>query len=219
MNPYRERYRNELRELMMDTAELFNLVDMALADSLIALRDYDAEIARQVIKNDQIVDDLNLNVEKRCTELLALQQPMAKDLRRIIGVLKIGIELERIGDLAVDIARTAIANKDKVHVKPLKNIPHMAEIAREMLAESARALENDDASLARQITTRDYEIDNLYVKVRDMLFSIMVENPHLIDDATPLVLANRHLERIGDHICNICESIVYMVEGKREHLN
>jgi len=219
MNPYRERYRNELKELMMDTDEIFNLVDMALADSPIALRDYDAEIAKKVIKNDQIIDDLNLKVEKRCTELLALQQPMAKDLRRIIGILKIGIELERIGDLAVDMARTAIANKDKVHVKPLKNIPRMAEIAREMLSESAKALDKGDSVLARQITTRDYEIDNLYVKVRDMIFHIMVENPDLIDDATPLVLANRHLERIGDHICNICESIVYMVEGKREHLN
>lgn len=219
MSPYRERYRNELRELRSDAAELVDLVDLAVAESVSVLRDYDVERAKKVIQNDRLVDELNLKVEMRCTELLALQQPMAKDLRRIIGILKIGIDLERIGDLAVDIARIAISSKDKVNVKPFKNIPHMAKIARKMLAQSAEALRENDADLARQATKWDYEIDALYDNVRDKLFRIMVEDPELIDDATPLLMTNRHLERIGDHICNICESIVYMVDGKREHLN
>ncbi|MHC1631914.1 MAG: phosphate signaling complex protein PhoU [Methanotrichaceae archaeon] len=217
--PYRERYHRNLRELRMDADMLVSHVDMAVGNSIEALRDYDMAKAREVIRDDQIVDDLNLNIEKRCMELLALQQPMAKDLRQIIAILKIGIELERIGDLAVDIVRIVVHSKNKVHVKSLKNIPKMAEISRKMLAEAVKAFDTRDADLARQTTKWDYEIDALYEKVRDTLFTIMVGNPDLIDDATPLLLVNRHLERIGDHVCNICESIIYMVEAKREHLN
>ncbi|HSD57437.1 MAG TPA: phosphate signaling complex protein PhoU, partial [Methanotrichaceae archaeon] len=172
-----------------------------------------------IIKGDQNVDDMSQKIEDLCMELLALQQPMAKDLRRIIGILKIGIDLERIGDLAVDIARVAVQLKDKPHITKLEYIPKMAEIARKMLSQSMVALQNDDSDLARQITKWDYEIDGLYVKARDKLFKIIIERPEIIDDGTSLLMVNRHLERIGDHICNICESIVYIVEAKREHLN
>jgi phosphate transport system protein len=108
MSPYRERYRNELEELKIDAERLVEEVIVAVAKSVDALRDYDVEKARQVIRYDQIVNDLNLRVEKRCMQLLALQQPMAKDLRLIVTTLKIGIDLERIGDLAVDIARIVV---------------------------------------------------------------------------------------------------------------
>ncbi len=219
MSPYRERYRSELRELRRDVDKLLAIVDLAVERSVEALRDYDMDKASDVIQNDQIIDDLNLKIEKRCMRLLALQQPMAKDLRLIIAILKIGIDLERIGDMGVDIARVVIHSKNKVHVKRLENIPRMAEISRQMLAQAAKAFRENDAELARETTKRDYEVDTLYEKVRDSLFRIIAENPALIDDAMPLFLVNRHLERIGDHVCNICESIIYMVEAKREHLN
>jgi phosphate transport system protein len=219
MNPYRERYHRELDELKTLTEELAENVGKAIEQSVMALRDFDVELAKDIIKSDQKVDDMSQKIENLCMELLALQQPMAKDLRRIIGILKIGIDLERIGDLAVDIARVAAQSKDKTHITKLEYIPRMAEIARKMLSESIVALKNDDSDLARQITKWDYEIDGFYVKARSKIFKKIIEQPEIIDDGTSLLMVNRHLERIGDHICNICESIVYIVEAKREHLN
>ncbi len=219
MSPYRERYHRELDELKTLTEGLAESVGRAIEQSVTALRDLNVELAKEIIKGDQKVDDVSQKIENLCMELLALQQPMAKDLRRIIGILKIGIDLERIGDLAVDIARVAAQSRDKPHITKLEYIPRMAEIAKKMLSESVVALKNDDSNLARQITKCDYEIDGLYVKARSKIFKLIIERPEIIDDATSLLLVNRHLERIGDHICNICESIVYIVEGKREHLN
>jgi phosphate transport system protein len=219
MNPYRESYHKKLDQLNVNTEEQARLVNDAVVHSVEALRTYDVELAKDVLNSDQIVDDLGQKIEASCMELLALQQPMAKDLRMIIGILKIGIDLERIGDLAVDIARVTIQSKDKPHITKLEYIPRMADIDSKMLTEAAEALNNLDADMARQVTKWDYDIDSLYDKCRDKLMKIVVADPELIDDATPLFLVNRHLERIGDHICNICESIVYMVEAKREHLN
>mgnify|MGYP001040109700 CR=1 FL=1 len=219
MSPYRERYHRELEELKMDAEKLVDQVDLAVAKSVEALREYNVEKAREVIRDDQIINDLNLRIEKRCMQLLALQQPMAKDLRQIVTTLKIGIDLERIGDLAVDIARIVVHSKDKVQVKSLKNILRMAEVARDMLGQADKAFKENDANLARETTKWDYEVDALYQKVRDTLLKIIGGNPDLIEDATPLLLVNKHLERIADHVCNICESIIYMVEAKREHLN
>lgn len=219
MSPYRERYHRELEELKMDTEKLVDQVDLAVAKSVEALREYNVEKAREIIRDDQIINDLSLRIEKRCMQLLALQQPMAKDLRLIVTTLKIGIDLERIGDLAVDIARIVVHSKDKVQVKSLKNIPRMADIAGKMLAQANEAFKENDADLARETTKWDYEVDALYQKVRDTLLKIIGGNPDLIEDATPLLLVNKHLERIADHVCNICESIIYMVEAKREHLN
>ncbi len=177
------------------------------------------DLAKEVIQGDQLVDELNQKIEEMCTELLALQQPMAKDLRMIIGILKIGIDLERIGDLAVDVARVTIQLRDKAHITKLEYIPCMADIARKMLDSAIEALRNDDADLARQTTKWDYEIDGMYVKARDELLKIVIENPKFIDEVNSILLVNRQIERVGDHICNICEAIVYMVEAKREHLN
>jgi len=195
------------------------MVGNAIEQSIKSLVESNPDLAKEVISGDQKVDELNQKIERRCMELLALQQPMAKDLRMIIGILKIGIDLERIGDLAVDAARVAIQLKDKPQVTKLEFIPKMADIAIKMLQQAMEALANDDADLARQTTKWDYEIDGLYVKARDKLLKIIIEKPELINGAVPLLMVNRHIERIGDHICNICEAIVYMVEAKREHLN
>lgn len=219
MSPYRERYHRDLKELKNLTKDLADRVGGAVDKSVAALRDANVDQAREVIKNDQEMDDLSLRIENLCMELLALQQPMAKDLRRIIGILKIGIDLERIGDLAVDIARVTTQSQNKIQITKLEYIPHMAEVATKMLEQSTVALMNSDPDLARQVTKWDYEIDGLYVKARTKLLKIIIERPEVINEGTALLMVNRHLERIGDHICNICETIVYMVEAKREHLN
>ncbi|NPV62631.1 MAG: phosphate signaling complex protein PhoU [Methanotrichaceae archaeon] len=219
MSPYRARYHRELDELKTLTTQMADLVSHAIDQSVISLRDINADQAKEVIKGDQYVDDLGQKIENLCLELLALQQPMAKDLRAIIGIMKIGIDLERLGDLAVDVARVTIQTKKEVHVTKLEYIPHMAEIARKMLYQSMEALKNNDANAARQATKWDYEIDSFYVRARDKLLKIIIEKPELINEGASLLMVNRHIERIGDHICNICETIVYMVEAKREHLN
>lgn len=219
MSPYRERYRRELDELKDLTGDLANQVNSAIYNSVMALCDSNVELAREVIKQDEKVDDQSQKIENLCMELLALQQPMAKDLRRIIGVLKIGIDLERIGDLAVDVARVTAQSKDKIPITKLEYIPRMGEIDRNMLTQAMDALMRGDADLARQVTKWDYEIDGLYVKARDKLLKMIIERPEVINQGTSLLMVNRHLERIGDHICNICETVVYMVEAKREHLN
>jgi phosphate transport system protein len=216
---YRARYRDDLRELKSLTKDLISSVSVSIENSIKSLLEGDMNLAREVVSSDQAIDDLNMDIENRCMELLALQQPMAKDLRLIVGILKIGIDLERIGDLAVDIARVSIQSKDRMLRKKLDNIPRMAEIAVVMLGGVVRSLEANNPLEAEEVTKWDYEIDGLYVKVRDNLMKIAAENPALMDETIPLLMVNRHLERIGDHICNICESIVYMIEGKREHLN
>jgi len=217
--PYRERYHRKLDELKELAEKLVDLVEASIEQSVTALRDSNADLAREVIKNDQMVDDHSQQMENLCLELLALQQPMAKDLRMIIGILKIGIDLERIGDLAVDVARVPAQCQGKTLATELEYIPRMAEIDKMMLAQSMEALKSNDADMARQATKWDYEIDGLYVKARDRHLKGIIENPEMIAERTSLLMVNRHLERIGDHICNICESIVYMVDAKREHLN
>jgi len=219
MSPYRERYRRDLNDLKILTKDLADRVGEAIKKSVLALANGDVDLAREVVKADQELDDLSLRIENLCMELLALQQPMAKDLRRIIGILKIGIDLERIGDLAVDVARVTMQSQNKIQITKLEFIPRMAEINENMLDQAIQALMESDADLARQVTKWDYEIDSLYVKARDKLLKIIIERPEVIKEGTALLMVNRHLERAGDHICNICESIVYMVQAKREHLN
>ncbi|MCX8206832.1 MAG: phosphate signaling complex protein PhoU [Methanothrix sp.] len=219
VSPYRERYHRDLDALRAMTRELSALVSSSIERSVDALCRNDAILAREVVQGDYAVDDLSVKLESKCMELLALQQPMAKDLRTIIGILKIGIDLERAGDLSVDIARAVIQTKDKDHVEMPDGLPRMASIAVEMLSGAMEALEKGDPEMARNVTKHDYEIDSLYVKVRDALMRMTAENMSLMDQTIPMLMVNRHLERIGDHICNICESIVYMIEGKREHLN
>ena len=219
MSPYRERYRRDLNDLKTLTKDLADRVGEAVKKSVLALSNGDADLAREVVKADQELDDLSLRIENLCMELLALQQPMAKDLRRIVGILKIGIDLERIGDLAVDVARVTMQSQNKIQITKLEFIPRMAEIDEMMLDQAIQALMESDADLARQVTKWDYEIDGLYVKARDKLLKIIIEKPEVIKEGTALLMVNRHLERAGDHICNICESIVYMVQAKREHLN
>jgi len=219
MSPYRERYHRDLKELKDLTKDLADRVGAAIDKSVLALRDGNIDLAREVIKHDQEMDDLSQRIENLCMELLALQQPMAKDLRRIIGILKIGIDLERIGDLAVDVSRVTTQSQNKIQITKLEYIPRMAEISKKMLEQSMEALMNSDADLARQVTKWDYEIDGLYVKARTKLLKIIIERPETINEGTALLMVNRHLEMTGDHICNICETIVYMVEAKREHLN
>ena len=209
----------ELKELKEKLLYEGGLVEKAIDNAIKALLERDSDLAKKVIQDDVLINDIEVEIDEFCLKLLALRQPAARDLRFITTAIKINYDLERIGDLAVDVARVTIQLMDKAHITKLEYIPLMADIARKMLDSAIEALRNDDADLARQTTKWDYEIDGMYVMARDKLLKIVIENPKFIDEVNSILLVNRQIERIGDHICNICEAIVYMVEAKREHLN
>ena len=166
MSPYREGYHRDLDDLKILTQSLADQVGKAIDEAVTSLLDTNVDIAKEVVQGDHDADEMSQKIENLCMQLLALQQPMARDLRQIIGILKIGIDLERIGDLAVDIARVTVQSK-KIQMVKLEYIIKIAEIELKMLSQTMAALTNDDADMARQTTKWDDEVDDLYVKSRD----------------------------------------------------
>jgi phosphate transport system protein len=215
----REAYHKDLHRLKEDIVNMGNLVGSAIRDAVLSLKNRDMEMAQKVIDMDKEIDALDHEIEENCMRLLALQQPMARDLRLIIAVLKMSIDLERIGDLSLEIAVITKMTADVPLVKPLIDIPRMSEICQEMIRDCMNAFENKDVELARQIARRDDEIDALFDQVRRELITIMIEEPKKITGAQHLTFVARYLERIGDHITNLCESVVFMVTGERVELN
>ncbi|NJD53688.1 MAG: phosphate signaling complex protein PhoU [Candidatus Methanoperedens sp.] len=215
----REAYHKDLHRLKGDIVNMGNLVGSAIRDAVISLRNRDVEMAQNVIDMDNEIDALDHEIEENCMRLLALQQPMARDLRLIIAVLKMSIDLERIGDLSLEIAVITKMSADVPPVKPLIDIPRMSDICQEMIRDCMNAFENKDVELARKTARRDDEIDALFDQVRRELITIMIEEPKKITGAQHLTFVARYLERIGDHITNLCESVVFMVTGERVELN
>ena len=215
----REAYHKDLHRLKEDIVNMGNLVGNAIGESVLSLKNRDVEMAQKVIDMDNEIDALDHEIEENCMRLLALQQPMARDLRLIISVLKMSIDLERIGDLSLEIAVITKMTANVPLVKPLIDIPRMSEICQEMIKDCMKAFENKDAELAKQIARRDDEIDALFDQIRRELITIMIEEPKKITGAQHLTFVARYLERIGDHITNLCESVVFMVTGERVELN
>ncbi|MDL5501675.1 MAG: phosphate signaling complex protein PhoU [Candidatus Methanoperedens sp.] len=215
----REIYHKDLHRLKEDIVNMGNLVGNAIGAAVLSLKNRDLEMAQKVIDMDKEIDAVDHEIEEKCMRLLALQQPMARDLRLIIAVLKMSIDLERIGDLSLEIAVITKMTADVPLVKPLVDIPRMSEICQEMIRDCMNAFENKDAELAKQIARRDDEIDALFDQVRRELITIMIEEPKKITGAQHLTFVARYLERIGDHITNLCESVVFMVTGERVELN
>ncbi len=184
-----------------------------------SLKHQNLDEANEVINSDDEIDKLYATIEDTCFALLALQQPMAKDLRLIGSIIKIIIDLERIGDLALEIAWITRSTIKQPHIKPLVDLPRMAKICGEMLTSAMQAFESYDSELAKQTAKRDDEIDALFDQVRRELITYMIEDPTKIKNASHLTFAARYLERSGDHITNVCESVVYMVTGERIELN
>ena len=215
----REVYHKDLHRLREGIINMGNLVGNAIGESVLSLKNRDVELAQKVIDMDKEIDAVDHEIEENCMRLLALQQPMARDLRLIISVLKMSIDLERIGDLSLEIGVVTKMTANVPLVKPLIDIPRMSEICQEMIKDCMKAFENKDVELARQIARRDDEIDALFDQVRRELITIMIEEPKKITGAQHLTFVARYLERIGDHITNLCESVVFMVTGERAELN
>ncbi len=215
----REAYHKDLHMLREDVLSMGSLVGKTIGDAVSSLKDRDVELAQTVIDMDKEIDALDHGIEENCMRLLALQQPMARDLRLIISVLRMSIDLERMGDLALEIAVITKMTAGVPPVKPLIDIPRMSEICQEMIRDCMSAFENKDVELAKQVAGRDDEIDMLFDRVRMDLITIMVESPEKITGAQHLTFVARYLERIGDHITNLCENVVFMATGERMELN
>ena len=215
----REQYHKELAKVQQMVLRLGELVGTSIKNSVEALCDHNVEQAEAVIKGDAGIDDHSAKIEIKCMRLLALQQPMARDLRMIGSVIKINLDLERMSDLAVDIAKITVAIGDEKHIKPLIDIPRMAHTTCEMLDSVLQAFSESNPDLAYETAKCDDEIDALFDQVRRELITLMVEDPRKIANASHLTFVARYLERIGDHATNICESVVYMVTGDRVKLN
>ncbi|MFH1387516.1 MAG: phosphate signaling complex protein PhoU [bacterium] len=204
----------ELAELKRAILKMGNLVQGLIERSVRAIKERDKNLAKSVIKDDVLVDQMELEIDDRSINLIAIRQPKAVDLRTIMTGLRIATDLERIGDLAEDIAERAIELAEQPLLKPLIDIPRMAALAQQAVIFSLEAFVKDDVRKARAIWEIEKEVDHLRDLVHDELLGIMSKDATAISRGIPLLLVSRHLERISDHATNIAEDVVYMVEGK-----
>ena len=218
MRRLRETFEEQVEQVQVDVIRLATFVTEMLADAMRALVEQDEALADKVIRADDVADDLDLHIEQQCMKLLALQQPMAKDLRIIGTALKIIADLERVGDYSVDIAKSVKMLADEPYFKALIDIPRMGEITIEMTRTAARAFVNQDLDLVRQVIDQDDEVDRLWYHLLDELVEYMRSDPDLILQATHLLLVARYLERCADHVVNVAERVAYMETGRFQTL-
>jgi phosphate transport system protein len=214
----RAAFDRQLHTLLDDTLLLGSMVEKAIERSIDALVHLDADLARQIIADDAQINAKRYRLEEDAVRLIATQQPIAGDLRLITSVIHISTDLERVGDYASGIAKIVLMHGDQPPVKPLIDIPRMAEIGRSMLRRSLDALVRRDAEAARAIVAEDDQVDALYDQIYRELLTYMIEDPKLIHRATWLLWAAHNLERIADRATNVCERVVYMVTGQIEEL-
>jgi phosphate transport system protein len=215
----RENFINKISDVKNKVLEMGALVDKTIEDVATALITQNLDLANQVCENDNVIDQLDIEIEKECMMLLALQQPLAKDLRTVASALKIITDLERMGDNAVNIAEIILEIGIEPFIKPLVDIPKMVEITQEMIKMSLDAFVMEDAELAFKAAMMDEEVDMLYEKVVNDILGIIAENKELIKQGTKLMFIGRYLERIADHSTNICERTIYMISGELKEIN
>jgi len=208
-----------LEEMAKLLIEMGNRVEKALINSMDALRNVDVATANKIVKSDIELNQLEESISEIGAKLIATQQPVAKDLRRILIAFKISSDLERMGDLSVDIAKVVIRLDGQTLIKPLIDLPRMADLVAIMIQESLQSYVNENVDLAYKSAKDDDQVDALYSQILRELFSIMVENPKTVGQAMLLSFVGRYIERIADHATNIAESVVYLMTGKRPDLN
>ena len=206
-------FEEDLGQLKSRLLEMGGLAEDRLRSAVRGLVDRDLAQLDKVLTGDGALNQLHIEVDDRCFKWLALQQPMAADLRAIVSAVKINSDLERVGDLAVNIAEAAARNLQHPKVKELIDIPRMAVIAQEMLRDALDAYVRRDVALAQRVLARDDELDLLKTLVFRELLDYMLKDPTTIKAALDLILVSRHLERTGDHATNIAEDVIFMVSA------
>ena len=204
----------DLDQILKQLLHVGGIVEEAVDKSLRALLGRDLEAGAEVIDSDNVIDDLELEIEEKCLDVLALRQPVAKDLRLVTAVMKINSDLERIGDLAVNIAERSEVLAAIEHLPFRPDVSRMAAVTKKMVAQGLDALIKQDAKLALRVWDMDDEPDRLYREVLGEASHFMQTNPKRIGDTLHLLGALRNLERIADHATNIAEDVIFMVEGR-----
>ena len=209
----------QLAMLEQDVSALAVTVETAINRAVDALKRRDLEASQLVVQEDDYIDQKRFDIEDRCVDLIASQRPMARDLRAIIALLHIVVELERMGDYAEGIAKISLMMGDSPPIKPLIDIPRMADVATQMLRDSMEALVNRDLDGAHQVCQDDDEVDRLYDQVYQELIHFMIQNPDSIQRATYLLWVAHDLERIADRATNIAERVIFLVTGRMVEIN
>jgi phosphate transport system protein len=205
----------ELSDLKKDLLKIGILAETAIYESTEALKDLNAERANKVVSEDKKIDEMENQIDEKCLDLLALRQPMAVDLRFITMAMKISTDLERIADLAVDIAQRVLELSGKPMLKPLVDIPKLTDLAKEMTKKALDAFVNKDAVLAKEAILLDSQADKLRNLVqKELIEDYMSKDPLTVSRAVPLLLIARHLERICDHATNIAEEVIFMLKAE-----
>ncbi len=215
----REAYHQALKNLQDEVLTMGDMVAIAITETVKALELRDTEASRKIIKNDVLINKKRFDIEEKCIFLIATQQPMAVDLRTLTSILNMVTDLERMGDHAEGIAKINLMMCDGPPVKPLIDIPKMAEIGLSMLKRCLKAFIDRDVEMARAICSVDDEVDAIHDRIYKELLMLMIENPRIIPEATYLTWVSHNLERIADRVTNIAERVVYMVTGKMEEMN
>ena len=215
----REAYHKAIKNLQDEVLTMGDMVATAIKGSVESLRQRDTEASKKIIKNDALINKKRFNIEEKCIFLIATQQPMAVDLRTLASILSMVTDLERMGDHAEGIAKINLLMCEGPPVKPLVDIPKMADIALSMLTRCLKAFIDRDIETARAICNIDDEVDTIHDRIYKELLMMMIGNPKIIHEATYLTWVSHNLERIADRVTNIAERVVYMVTGKMEEMN
>jgi phosphate transport system protein len=204
----------ELARINEQILRMGGLVEQQISEAMKALVERDSELARRIIANDKVINALDVEIDENCIRVLALQQPTAGDLRFVTTAMKLSTELERMSDLAENIAERAIELNEEPQLKPYIDLPRMANWTQRMVRESLDAFVRHDAALARKVCADDDFVDDLTEQLFRELLSFMIEEPKTITRAIRLTFIGKYIERIADHATNMAELVVYMVEGK-----
>ena len=206
-------FTEELDELRKELLTMAGLVELAVHESVLSLTERDSERAQQVLVNEAKINQLEIRIDELATQLLALHQPMAGDLRLLTAAIKINNDLERMGDLAVNIVECSLSLISQPSVKPMIDIPHMAQLAESMVRTALDSFVKRDAELARGVLLSDDAVDDLRDSITRELVGFMERDPSTVSRALDLILVARNLERIADHATNIAEDVLFLIQG------
>jgi phosphate transport system protein len=215
----REHFDKDLKDLVLSVMKLGSYVEEALRSSLAALSEQDVPRAEKILNEDVKINKLQLEIEDRCVGLIAREQPVARDLREIMTTIKVASNLERAGDLAVHLAKATKRLAGRPYIGSFRDIHKMAEIGIGMVHDAVDAFAGQDGAKAREVADRDDRIDSIHDALIQELLATMHSNEEQIEMSTSLLFVSRFLERLGDHVVNICEWVVYAAEGTHVDLN
>ena len=215
----RSQFDQSIEELTSALSVMANRVESSVRNGVEALVSHNADLAEKVVIEETYINDMHNSMADSCLRLLATEQPVATDLRRIVGTISVNAQLERIGDLAVHVARVAQRLAGERYIKELIDIPRMSREVCQMILESVQSFVDQNSVSAEEISARDKIVDDIYSQVFRELLTYMMENPKNISQATSLLFVAKQLERAGDHTTNICEGVIFVATGRHVDLN